>query len=63
MTPHKPSEMAEYILYLLNNEKLCNEMGHVAQQRSSYFSVGRMVGQMECLYKELHSAAQHCSEA
>jgi len=58
VTPHQPSEMAGRILYLLNNETLCNEMGYVAQQRSSYFSVQRMVGQIESLYKELHSAAQ-----
>ena len=57
VTPHQPSEMAERILYLLNNEAVCNEMGHVAQQRSSYFSVQRMVAQIEALYKELHSAA------
>lgn len=55
--PHQPSEMAERILYLLDNETLCNEMGHVAQQRSNYFSVQRMVGQIEALYKELYSAA------
>jgi len=57
VTPHQPLEMAERILYLLNNEKLCNEMGHVAQQRSSYFCTQRMAGQIESLYKELHSAA------
>ena len=56
-TPHQPAEMAERILYLLNNEKLCNEMGHIAQQRSNYFSVQRMVAQVESLYKELHCAA------
>jgi glycosyltransferase involved in cell wall biosynthesis len=56
--PHRPAKMAERILYLLNNEALCNEMGHVAQQRSNYFSVQRMVGQIESLYKELHFAAQ-----
>ncbi len=63
VTPHEPSEMAEQILYLLNNEKLCNEMGQVAQQRASYFSAQRMVGQVEALYRELDSAAQHCAEA
>jgi glycosyltransferase involved in cell wall biosynthesis len=55
--------MAERILYLLNNEALCNEMGHVAQQRSNYFSVQRMVGQIESLYKELHFAAQQYAAA
>ena len=63
VTPHQPAEMAERILYLLNNEKLCNEMGHLAQQRSNYFSVQRMVAQVESLYKELHFAAQPCAEA
>lgn len=57
VTPHQPLEMAERILYLLNNEKLCNEMGHVARQRSTYFCTHRMVEQIESLYKELHSAA------
>ena len=60
---HQPSEMAERILYLLNNEKLCSEMGRVAQQRSNYFSKQRMVAQVESLYKELHSAAQLCAES
>lgn len=63
VTPHQPSEMAERILYLLNNETLCKKMGIAAQQRSQYFSVQRMVGQIESLYKELHSAAQHYAEA
>ena len=58
VTPHQPSEMAERILYLLNNETLCREMGHVAQECASYFSRQRMVAQVESLYKELHSAAQ-----
>lgn len=55
--PHQPSKMAERILYLLNNESLCIEMGHVAQKRSRYFSVQRMAEQVEHLYKELYSAA------
>ena len=54
--PHQPSKMAERILYLLNNETLRHEMGHVAQQRSRYFSTQRMVGQIESLYKELVAA-------
>ncbi len=58
VTPHQPSEMAERILYLLNNENLCSEMGQVALKRSNYFSRQRMVAQLESLYKELHSAAQ-----
>jgi glycosyltransferase involved in cell wall biosynthesis len=61
--PHQPSKMAERILYLLNNDVLCNEMRHVAQQRSNYFSVQRMVKQIESLYKELYFAAQHSAAA
>ncbi|MCI0563562.1 MAG: glycosyltransferase, partial [Nitrososphaera sp.] len=58
VTPRQPREMAERILYLLNNENLCSEMGRVAQQRSNYFSKDRMVAQVESLYKGLHFAAQ-----
>lgn len=54
VTPHKPSEMAERILTLLNDEELCNKMGYVAQQRSSYFSKQRMLEHVESLYEELH---------
>jgi len=61
--PHQPSKMAERILYLLNNDQLCSEMGYLAQQRSDYFSVQRMVGQVESLYKELYSAAPHYAMA
>ena len=51
--PHQPAAMAKRILYLLDNETLCHEMGYIAQQRSSDFSVQRMVEQIESLYKEL----------
>ena len=54
VTPHQPTEMAERILFLLNNEEQCIEMGHVAQQRSNDFSRQRMVDQIESLYRELH---------
>jgi glycosyltransferase involved in cell wall biosynthesis len=53
VTPHRPLEMAERILVLLNNEALCEKMRHVAQQRSSFYSTQRMVRQVESLYKEL----------
>ena len=56
--PHEPGEMAERILFLLNNEAICNNMGHVAQQTSNYFSVQRMLGQVEALYEELQPVAQ-----
>jgi glycosyltransferase involved in cell wall biosynthesis len=55
--PRQPSQMAERILYLLNNETVCDQMGHTAQQRSSYFSTQRMIGQVESLYRELHSSS------
>lgn len=58
VTPRQPAEMAERILYLLDHEALRHEMGRVAQQRSNYFSVQRMVGQIEALYKQLHFAIQ-----
>jgi glycosyltransferase involved in cell wall biosynthesis len=55
--PHQPSQMAERILYFLNNETICDEMGHNAQNVSSYFSIQRMVRQIESVYRELYSAA------
>jgi len=56
VTPHQPMEMAERILFLLNNEQLCNQMGHFAYLRSGHFSVQKMVEQVEALYEELHYA-------
>lgn len=56
VTRQRPAEMAERILHVLNDEALCSEMGRVARQRSEDFSVHRMVGQVERLYKELHAA-------
>lgn len=53
--PRQPLKMAERILCLLENEALCREMGEFAQQRSDYFSVERMTGEMESMYRELHS--------
>jgi len=58
VTPRQPQEMAGRILALLNDETLCNEMGRVARQRSDYYSLPRMLGKIESLYKELHSAGQ-----
>jgi glycosyltransferase involved in cell wall biosynthesis len=54
--PRQPERMAERLLYLLENDSQRDEMGRVAQQRSAGFSVHRMVGQIESLYKELSSA-------
>ena len=53
VTPHQPAEMAERILFLLNNEAICNRMGHLAQERSDDFSTPRMLEQVMCLYDEL----------
>jgi glycosyltransferase involved in cell wall biosynthesis len=56
VTPHQPAEMAERIIFLLNNETNCIEMGRIAQQRSNYFSVQRMAGEIEALYRDLYLA-------
>jgi glycosyltransferase involved in cell wall biosynthesis len=53
VTPHRPLEMAERILYLLNNDRLCSRMGLTARQRSGAFSTGRMLETVESLYREL----------
>jgi glycosyltransferase involved in cell wall biosynthesis len=53
VTPHQPQEMAERILYLLNNDKLCEEMGLTAQRFSERFSSQQMVEKIESLYREL----------
>lgn len=54
VTPHKPMEMAERILFLLNNEALCKKMGNAAQENSKHFSKQRMLENIELLYnKEL----------
>jgi len=53
VTPHKPSEMAERILYLLNNEEKCKEMGDIGLKRAKYFSLQRMVREVESVYREL----------
>lgn len=63
VTPHQPSEMAKRILHLLNNEKLCKDMGDIAKQRSAFYSVERMIIDIEFLYKELLYDAQRSVEA
>jgi glycosyltransferase involved in cell wall biosynthesis len=52
VTPGNPSEMAERILDLLNNDSLCNDMAGIAKHRSEYFSVDRMVSEIEKLYED-----------
>jgi glycosyltransferase involved in cell wall biosynthesis len=53
VTPHQPKEMADKILYLLNNGATCKEMGFIAQQRSNRFSKERMLSNVESLYRDL----------
>lgn len=57
VTPHNPSQMADRILTLLENEELCKKMGDIAQQRSNYYSKQRMLDNHEALYEELYSAS------
>jgi glycosyltransferase involved in cell wall biosynthesis len=56
VTPHRPEEMAERLIFLLENEALCRQMGENARQRSGQFSNANMVTQVEALYECLHSA-------
>jgi glycosyltransferase involved in cell wall biosynthesis len=53
VTPHQPREMADRILELLNNEKLCHAMGVVAKRHSETFSSERMLKDVETIYREL----------
>ena len=53
VTPHRPQEMAERILYLLDNEAICREMGLTAQKASERFSGDQMVQNIASLYREL----------
>jgi glycosyltransferase involved in cell wall biosynthesis len=53
VTPHQPREMADRILYLLQNDEICQGMGATAKQYSERFSVERMVREIESLYREL----------
>jgi len=56
VTPHKPEEMADRILHLLNNDELCQKMGKIAQKYSDQFSSQQMLEKTEALYKELYIA-------
>ena len=53
VTPHRPQEMAERILYLLDNDAICREMGLTAQKESERFSGDQMVQNIASLYREL----------
>jgi len=56
VTPHRPGEMAERILRLLNDDELSDRLGSTAQQNSTMFSTEQMIEQIELLYKELLGA-------
>lgn len=53
VTPHRPQEMAERILRLLTDEKLCHQQGLNARQYSEQFSGQQMLEKLEALYREL----------
>jgi glycosyltransferase involved in cell wall biosynthesis len=53
VTPHRPQEMADRILYLLNNDELSNRFGLTAQRNSKIFSSEQMTEKIEALYREL----------
>ena len=53
VTPNRPTEMAERILFLLDNEAIRNKIGRLAQERSNDFSMQRMLEKVMCLYEEL----------
>jgi glycosyltransferase involved in cell wall biosynthesis len=61
VTPYQPQEMAERIIYLLNNDKLCCEMGLTAKQYAEGFSGQLMVEKIELLYRELLAGYQTVS--
>ena len=53
VTPHRYEEMAERILFLLNHDAICHEMGLRAQKYSERFSGEKMVENITSLYREL----------
>jgi exopolysaccharide biosynthesis polyprenyl glycosylphosphotransferase len=57
--PHQPEVMAERILTLLNDEPLSERMGEVARERSENYSVQKMIGSLDSLYKERFAAFQN----
>ena len=61
--PHQPPAMAERILTLLNDDELCEAMGLVGQERSGFFSIERMVGALESLYRDRFLDAQRSSSS
>ena len=53
VSPHRPQEMAERILTLLNDDALCVQMGMIARQHAQRYSNEQMVKQIVSLYVEL----------
>jgi glycosyltransferase involved in cell wall biosynthesis len=53
VTPHQPQEMADRILTLLKDDKLCDQMGITAKQHAQRYSSDGMVKQIVSLYIEL----------
>jgi len=53
VTPHQPQEMADRILTLLNDEKLCDQMGVTAKQHVQQYSSENMIKHILSLYIEL----------
>ena len=53
VTPHQPQEMADRILTLLTDEKLCDQIGVTAKQHVQQYSSENMIKQIVSLYIEL----------
>lgn len=53
VTPHRPAEMADRILYLLRNPLQCEAMGRTARRRSDDYSVDQMLSEIESVYRRL----------
>lgn len=54
VTPHRPDEMADRILRLLQNDTLCQAFGQLAQQHARRFSCDQMIEKIETLYRNLY---------
>lgn len=57
--PGQPEAMAERIQTLLNDEELCSRMGSLARERSEDYSLQKMIGSLDSLYKERFAAYQN----
>ncbi len=54
--PQQPEMMAGRILELLDDEALCERMGSLARERSENYSLQKMIGSLDSLYKERFAA-------